>query len=295
MPLIKGMRKWVAIIVLTFSIVTASSQGLVVNELLYQPRSGEAEYVELYNNSAMTINLNDYHIVRWVADSLGKHFVLPDYNVAPHGYVVLTKDAASVMANYDVKYASRLVECNLPTYPNNGGSVVLATPDSLIVDRFDYLPSMHSPMNKDAAGVALERRSADRPTNESSNWFSASSLSGYGTPGYANSQSSEWLVAEAAFEFSSTVVSPDGDGYQDVLQIEYRMDDGDLSADAMVYNAAGLIVARLLNGAILGTHGSVQWDATGLPQGRYVVQFVVFDRGGTRQIIRRTVSVVTQH
>lgn len=287
-----------AIVVSTMGATLAMAQGapaasaLIINELLYQPRSGEAEYVELYNNSSATVNLGNYHIVRWVGDSLGKHFPLPDYDVAPHDYVVLTKDAASVMANYDVKYAGKLVECNLPTYPNGGGSVVLATADSMPVDRLDYLPSMHSPMIKDAAGVALERRSAERPTNEPSNWFSASSMSGYGTPGYANSQSTEWLVAETAFDLSSAVVSPDGDDYQDVLQIDYRMDDASLSADAAVYSASGIRVAQLLNGAVLGSHGTIEWDAAGVPQGRYVVQIVVYDRRGTRQTIRRTVSVV---
>lgn len=292
------MKRWIAIVLTLATVPLAMAQSgytppaLIINELLYQPRSGEAEYLELYNNSATAVNLANYHIVRWVGDSLGKHYTLPDYNVAPHDYVVLTKDVASVTANYDVKNISKLVECSLPTYPNSGGTVLLATADSVVVDRFDYQPSMHSPMIHDAAGVSLERRSPDRPTGESSNWFSASSLSGYGTPGYANSQSNEWLVAEADFVFSSTVVSPDGDGYQDVLQIDYRMDNGDLSADAMVYNAAGNMVARLLNGALLGTHGIMQWEPRGVPQGRYVVQIVIFDRGGTRQVMRRTVAVV---
>lgn len=180
----------------------------------------------------------------------------------------------------------------MPQYPNGGGSVVLATADSVVVDRFDYQPSMHSPMLHDAAGVSLERRSFDRPTGEASNWFSASSLAGYGTPGYENSQSSEWLVPETAFEFSSALVSPDGDGYQDVLEVEYRMERADLMADAEVYNAAGAMVARLLNSALLGSHGTLEWNAEGLPRGRYLVQIVVYDRSGMRQALRRTVSVV---
>lgn len=280
------------ILFLVATVQQAVTQGLVVNELLYQPRSGEAEYVELYNASAVSVDLSGYHIVRWVGDSLGKHYPLPDHVVAPHDYVVLTKDAASVVANYNVRYASKLVECNLPPYPNDGGSVVLTTADSMVVDRLDYLPSMHSPMLHNAVGVSLERRSADRPSDDASNWFSASSVVGYGTPGYENSQSAEWLVAETAFEFSSTIVSPDGDDYQDVLRIEYRMDDASLSADAAVYNAAGKKVTQLLNGALLGSHGAIEWDAVGVPQGRYVVQIVLFDRRGTQQTIRRTVSVV---
>ena len=266
--------------------------GLCISELLYQPRSGEAEYVELYNNSADSVNLADYHIVRWVGDSLGKHYLLPAFAVKPRGYVALTKDVLSVTSCYSMQYPPLIVQCDLPQYPNGGGSVVLVTADSVVVDRFDYLPSMHSPMLHDAAGVSLERRSFDRPTGEASNWFSASSLAGYGTPGYENSQSAEWLVPETAFEFSSALVSPDGDGYQDVLEVEYRMERADLMADAEVYNAAGAMVARLLNSALLGSHGTLEWNAEGLPRWRYLVQIVVYDRSGMRQALRRTVSVV---
>lgn len=265
--------------------------GLKISELLYQPRSGEAEYLELYNDSGNTLELSEYHIVRVVGDSLGKHYPLPSYALAPRDYVVLTKDAASVIANYDVRNIAKLLECQLPTYPNDGGSVVLVTADSLPVERFDYLPSMHSPMLHNAAGVSLERRSFERPVDEASNWFSASSVSGYGTPGYANSQSTEWLVAETVFELSSTVVSPDGDGYEDVLSVEYRMERPDLLADIEVYDAAGNKVAQLLNAALLGTHGSVEWSAEGAARGRYLLVINLYDRSGQRQKIRRTVAV----
>lgn len=273
--------------------VALGQPRLLINEMLYQPRSGVAEYVELYNASDSAVDLADYHIVRWIGDSLGKHYALPVHTVAPRDYVVLTKDVASVVASYDVRYVGKLVECNLPPYPNGGGSVVLSTADGVVADRLDYVPSMHSPMLKDAAGVALERRSSERPTGEASNWFSASSTCGYGTPGYENSQSTEWLVAETAFEFSSAVVSPDGDDYQDQLEIEYRMDDASLAARAEVYDATGRRVARLLDGELLGSHGTLVWrpDAA-LPQGRYVVLLTLYDRSGTQQVIRRSVAIV---
>ena len=75
----------------------AVAQGsLLVSEVLFQPRSGEAEYVELYNGSSNMVELSDFMMVRWVGDSLGTRYALPQHVVAPHDYVVLTKDAASV-------------------------------------------------------------------------------------------------------------------------------------------------------------------------------------------------------
>lgn len=277
----------------------AQQGSLLLSELLYQPLSGEAEYVELYNNSDSPVELSCFHIVRWVGDSLGRHYPLPQHTVAPHDYVALTRDVVSISANYNVLYATHLVECNLPTYPNSGGSVILMTADSTLVERFDYDPLMHSRLLRNKAGVSLERRSFERPTGEASNWFSAASTAGYGTPGYTNSQSTEWLVEETSFEFSSTLVSPDGDGYQDVLEIDYRMDDGNLAARIEVYNARGLMVRRLLNNALLGTAGTLQWDGLGdngqpLPEGQYIIQIVFYDTSGTSQTLRRSVALVNR-
>lgn len=285
---------------LALSVTAVLAQnGLTISELLYQPKSGEAEYVELYNNGSQPVELADYHIVRWVGDSLGKHYALPQLTVPARGYVVLTKDAASVETHYDVAQRELLVECALPTYPNDGGSVVLATVDSMVVDRLDYSPAMHSRLLRNRAGVALERRSFERQTNDPANWFSAASTAGYGTPTGPNSQSTEWLAEEVSFTLSSTLLSPDGDGYQDAVVMEYTLEEGDLMASMLIYDAAGRKVRRLLNNALLGTHGSVEWDGRDdggkqVPRGRYVLDITLYGLHGTQQTMRRTISVVNR-
>ncbi|MBQ8704644.1 MAG: lamin tail domain-containing protein [Bacteroidales bacterium] len=284
-------------LVWAFAPAHAQQGTLLLSELLFQPRSGEAEYVELYNAGNDTVQLAGFHIVRVLHDSLTTHYPLPSLLLAPHAYVALSKDIGSVSACYPLAPGALLLECQLPTYPNDGGSAVLARADSTVVDRFDYSPALHSRLLRNKAGVSLERRRFDRPTNEASNWFSASSTSGYGTPGAANSQSTEWLAEESAFELSASLVSPDGDGYQDELEIGYRLDDGDLAARIEVFDAHGQRVRRLLNNALLGTHGSLVWDGRGengsrLPHGQYVLLIILYDTSGTRQTIRRAVAVV---
>lgn len=293
-------RMLLAMIMGCAAAVAAAQQGaLLVSELLYQPLSGEAEYVELYNATDATVDLSGYHIVRVLHDSLTTHYPLPSCPLPPHSYVALSKDIGSVRSCFNTAPGALLLECQLPTYPNDGGSVVLATADSTIIDRFDYAPALHSRLLRNKAGVSLERRRFDRPTAEASNWFSASSTCGYGTPGSANSQSSEWFVAESDFDFSSTLLSPDGDGYQDELVISYRLDEGDLAARIDIHDAHGMPVRRLLNNALLGTHGSLVWDGLGsdgtrLPEGQYIIQITVYDTTGTRQTLRRAVALTVR-
>ncbi|MBQ9418172.1 MAG: lamin tail domain-containing protein [Bacteroidales bacterium] len=270
--------------------------GLLISELLYEPRSGEAEWVELYNSGASPVELSRYSIVRWTGSEMGASYALPPHTVAPYGYVVLTRDAASVVNSYAVADAGAIVECNLPPYPNTGGSVILCNASGAVVDRLDYLPSMHSQLLHDKTGVSLERRWYDHPTNEVGNWFSASSTHGYATPGSRNSQSMELLAEERSFDFSTAVLSPDGDGVDDELAISYELAaDRPLSGRAEVYDLRGRMVRRLLGGDVLGSHGAVVWngrDEQGrlLPPGQYVVVIMLYNEAGQQQIIKRSVG-----
>ena len=299
LPVISIMKRWFVWILIGCAAADAAAQqsSLLLSELLFQPRSGEAEYIELYNPGDTPLQLADYHIVRVLHDSLATHYPLPTHTVSPHTYVALSKDIASVQACYHIQPGAVLIECNLPPYPNDGGSVVVSTVDSTVVDRLDYSPSMHSRLLRNKAGVSLERRSFERPCNEAGNWFSAASTSGYGTPTQPNSQSTEYVAEEAGFAFSSELLSPDGDGYQDELTIEYALDDGDVYASIDVHDAAGHPVRKLLDNALLGTHGTLRWNGRGegdapLRQGRYMMTIKLYNSQGTRQTLRRTVAIV---
>ena len=287
----------IALFILTETCVAWSQETLLLSEVMFQPRVGEAEYVELYNAGDEDVELSDYMIIRWVGDSLGTRYPLPSHRVGAREYVVLTKDAAAVAAAFPRAERQKVVECSLPTYPNEGGAVVVATADGTIAERLDYSPAMHSRLLRNKAGVSLERRNFERPCNEAGNWFSAASTAGYGTPTLPNSQSMEYVAEEASFAFSSELLSPDGDGYQDELTIEYALDDGDVYASIDIYDAAGRPVCRLLNNALLGTHGTIVWNGLGeggsaLRQGRYALIIKLYNLQGTRQTLRRTVAII---
>jgi hypothetical protein len=73
--------------------------------------------------------------------------------------------------------------------PDDFGKLVLLNESGELMDELDYDHHWHAPLLSDESGVALERIRTDLPTNQSSNWTSASAPSGYGTPGYKNSES----------------------------------------------------------------------------------------------------------
>lgn len=249
---------------------------LKVSELLYEPISGGAEYVELYNASPQELVCDSFCLIRWVGDSLGKRYPLPKGKSIPsHSYIVLTKDTDFVLSHYHVEHPQRLYQMSsMPTYPNDGGTVIVASVSGIIQERFDYDKSMHNPLLRETKGVALERISLDADANAPGNWSSASSLSGHGTPTSPNSQHVHQSVTSIAL--SSELFSPDGDGYQDEVQVEIETEEQGLSCNISIFEPQGRLVRHLLRNGLLGNEEHIGWDGKddrmqACHQGSYII------------------------
>lgn len=298
------MRKLIILLAILIPFHHAFSQkrgDVLISEILFDPVPDGSDYVELYNASDNPIELNKLRLARMDENSIAKLFKVADSGVFnPHEYMVVTTDAAFVSTSYTVRYPANLIEVkSMPSYNNASGCVVVCTSDSLILDRFDYSENMHSRLLRDREGVALERRSFQAETQDASNWYSAASTVGYGTPTYANSQSHEFLFLDGDFAVAVPLFSPDGDGYNDLLDITYILERCDMSANVTIYDANGHLVRRLLRGSLLGCSGDLTWDGADdngrrCPRGKYVVVIEAYNESGTKQSWRRTVSLVRQ-
>lgn len=280
---------------------------LLITEVLFNPISDGADYVELYNNTDDTIALSDYYLAKMTDGIVSKLYPMGlDHKVAPHDYVVLTTDAADILSTFCVRYPSKLVEMkSMPSYPNAAGSVVLVDKDTLVVDRFDYSESMHSRLIRNAEGVSLERRSLTAATDDRSNWYSAASTTscdgrpGRGTPTSANSQSKEFLFEEDDFVVEPSIFSPDGDGYNDLMDVSYQMLEDGLSADVAIYDSQGRKVRQLLRGGLLGYQGVLTWDGLDdngriCHRGIYTIVIVAINLSGVKQISKKAVTLVVK-
>lgn len=298
-------KLYLAFVLVALSISVGSAcaqQGVKISEILFNPVADGVDYLELYNDGGSSVPLRDIRLAQWKSESISKLYLLDtSRSLAPNDYIVVTTDAAWVKRNYIVRYPEKLVEVkSMPSYNNASGTVVICDADSAIIDRFDYTENMHSRLLRDVEGVALERRAFDRPTQDSANWFSASSTSGYGTPTYANSQSREFLFEENNFVVEPELFSPDNDGYNDLLNITYNLNDEDLDGNVFVVDKNGRVVRHLMRGGLLGTNGLLVWDGLDesgqrCRQGRYVLVVEAYDTQGRAQRVKKVVSLVSGH
>ena len=95
--------------------------------------------------------------------------------------------------------------------------------------------------------------------NEKANWHSASNSSGYGTPGYENSQHSELENISESIVLSPDVFSPDEDGYNDVMHVQYQFTEPGFVANIIIYNNSFNTIDHPLDGFRFSKNNSKEY------------------------------------
>jgi hypothetical protein len=154
------------------------NQTIVVNEIMFAPFGGEPEWVELYNNSDVDINLKDWTI--WdVVTTPAKATIKNDFIITAKSFAVLTKDSS--ITNYHRLISSPLLELSLASYNNDRDGVVLKDNRGITIDSVFYTNQLGG-----TNGYSLERVSTTNSSNNQFNWASSKDIE-QSTPGRINS------------------------------------------------------------------------------------------------------------
>ena len=281
-----------------FALPSAPAPGdVVINEILFNPRPGGADFVELVNRSDKYINLKNWQLANIIADTVSntRTITTANYIVAPGQYVVLTSDAGNIKTNYPASPEGNFIGMSsLPSYPDASGSVVLLQPDKKVADRLDYTEEMHFNLLDDLNGISLERIRIAGETIAAN--FHSAATTVFATPGYKNSQTQESIAAQQSFKVEPQVFSPDGDGYQDFTTINYSTDKTGFVASITVFDAQGREIRKLVQNALLARNGFFQWDglkADGSKAaiGYYLFYIELFNLDGQKQEFKEKVVV----
>ncbi|ASB49333.1 lamin tail domain-containing protein [Alkalitalea saponilacus] len=248
--------------------VGATEQDIVINELLYDPPTGGEDFVELYNRSDKIIDISSLYLARDNADGIPDRLirlVSQRRPFFPDEYLVFTSDKQWLVNYYQVKNPLNIREVsNLPNYVNDGGIVFLTNVQGESIDRFDYHPRLHFALLSSTKGVSLERINTELPTNDASNWHSASANEDYATPGRKNSQAVTQMgnAPKSRITLEPEIFIPNQNGMDDYLLIHYAFAEPGYTCNVTIYNRAGQPVRHLINNQLAGTNGFYKWDGT---------------------------------
>lgn len=280
-------------------------QDIVVNEIMFNPATGNGRYVEFYNRSNKIFNWPDFFMANFsggasIAQVAAKRLFLPGQ------YDVFTAFPNNIRNTFANIHPEHVLDNALPSLADNEGNITLywsKNGETVVVDSFDYNADFHNALlsTGDRDGVALERINPGAPTNLPSNWTSASpAVTGApGTPTLPNSQRqlSPSAADDDIIRLPVARLSPDDDGYEDFLDIQYTLPKPGFSGVVTIFDSDGIPVKRLVRQALAGTEGSLRWDGdlddgSRAKPGIYVLFVELFHPAGDTRRVKKAFAVV---
>ena len=273
---------------------------IVINEVLFNPVKDGFDYVEGYNRSSVTIDLQEISIANRNATGdissvklLSKEPLL----LAPGAYFIITSNEKWLRQHYVLP--ADVIICSisaLPSFPDDKGTVVLLHEQENIIDELNYSEKWHFELIAVTDGVALERINYDAPTQDKNNWTSASSSSGFGTPGFQNSHFRSELRVEGEVIIYPKLISPDNDGNNDFATIQFKLPQPGYLANAIIYDMSGRRIRYLLKNELLGINSKFIWrgedDKLNMsPSGIYILVAEIFNLQGKTNKFKHSIII----
>jgi len=157
------------------------ASDVLISEIMANPVPSkglpESEYLELYNRTQYSINLNG-----WTIQTGNKEQQLPDSVIASHQYLILTAASAATA----IKKYGKIIALNTLSLPNDGCLLVLKDRSRQVIHALDFKPEWHDDLSKKAGGWSLEMIDPLNPCGAAANYRSSVDARG-GTPGTVNS------------------------------------------------------------------------------------------------------------
>jgi hypothetical protein len=268
-------------------------QDVIINEILFNPATDGYSFVELYNRSNKSIELNDLQMsMRNNNGQLSNPVLLTDEPLLllPDNYVVISRNIDDVMLKFNaLKRAPFLQMRTMPALTRTSGRIVILDRSLNVIDEVHYNANQHTDFLNVSAGVSLERLNPNRSSLEAGNWNTASQMAGFGTPGKRNSQYIELTnnsINEVTLE--PEIFSPENG---QTLNIKYHFDTPSLIGEVIIFDSTGRDVRKLISGQILYIEDTITWngdDDNGrrLAAGIYIVFFRAYNSSGVQKLYK---------
>ena len=282
----------------------ADSLDIVINEILFNPPTNGADYVEIYNRSKKIIDLGQTYLAnRNSSSEISSIIKLSNepYLLFPEEFMVITEDPAIIKSLYITQNPDAFVTvASMPSYNDDAGDVIILNAQGRITDELKYSEKWHFSLINNREGVALERIDYNAPTQLQDNWHSAATSVNYGTPTYKNSQYKINDEVKGEVKVSPEIVSPDNDGQDDFAAIDYSFPAAGYIANITIFDATGRPVKMLQRNALCGVKGNFRWNGLGdksqqLATGIYIVLTEIFNLQGKKKVFKNTIVVARRN
>ncbi len=281
----------------------ADSLDIVINEILYNPKPEGVDYVELYNRSQKNIDLSHVYIANRNSSNIIssiQQISAESILLFPKDFMIVTTDPVAVKKQYITTNPDAFIAVSsMPSFSDDAGEVIILNGQGNIIDEVDYSDKWQFPLISNTEGVSLERIDYDGASVQS-NFHSAATSAGYGTPGYKNSQYRLTENVQGTISVTPDIFSPDNDGTDDFATINYSFPSPGYVTNITIFDASGREVRYLEKNALGGINGYYRWDGLDdksrkLPQGIYIIYTEIFNTSGKKKQFKNTIVLARRY
>lgn len=286
-----------------FGLPEAPVEGdILFNELLFNPIPGDPDYIELYNCSEKIIDASRLNLVYVNVETADTSVLVPvsleRRCIMPGTYYAMTTDRKKIIDRYASAVPENLFGISsLPSMPDDKGMLIIFNSELDVIDKVSYSEKMHYALLSGFEGIALEKTGRFNLSGESASWHSATEISGWGTPGGPNSVFVEQFGQTDRVCLSSTKITPDKDGYEDLLSISLSLTGNGNAVSVSVFDETGSFVRKIASNMLAGAETTFIWDGTaddGSPvnSGIYIILVNLFDEKGKTERWKKVCTVL---
>ena len=275
---------------------------VTITEIMFDPFETQADYVEIYNGSADTVDLDGWYVldgeasdVEGADDTRARAVIDAALLLRPNAYAVVLMDtmhASMIHASDKVRsyICRRGINANA-----NADALVLCTSSGFLVDSVAYTNDMHAEALAATKGIALEKRDPKLSGLAPSSWTSSGNLKG-GTPARENSVQID-IPITTSIDAAPNPFSSQSSDHRHPCVIAFKHPFVHGIVGLRILTSDGHHVRWLLNASFAGSDGVVVWDGTDdigrrVPRGAFVAALEVADASSTAMHRDATVVVV---
>jgi len=234
-----------------------SYSNLAINEIMYEPNTGNSEYIELINTTKDSIQIGGMKIITG-SDTKVK-LSNSSLKLAPGEYFILAADS-SIFNNYHwLKTETNIRITGTLKLLNDGTTIVLKDYWGITIDSVSYSPGWHNKNIISTKNLSLERLNPYFDSNDKANWSTSVSIYG-GTPGKQNSVFTQNQFHQSNVSISPNPFSPDNDGFEDFTVINFNLSRALSQVRIKVFDSQGRLVRTLVNYKPSASHNSIIFD-----------------------------------
>lgn len=283
------MNMYLDTILLLHARNSIATSDLLISEILFNPKPGGDDFIEMYNMSENVINIEDLFIANskdTISLSSAIDLSNPYKYVFPGEYRVLSTNTVNIESWYNVAKPEHLIFCeSLPSMPDENGEISLLSADKILIDKLVYSDKMHFSWLSETEGRSLERKELRVLPEGSQNWASASDNIGLASPTGTNSQfsKSDDLHLQEAW-LSNNVLNPQGNPDENVLELNFNMKGETVFMNAKLFSLSGSFISEVMQGLSLKNSGKLTWDLAIdnklVPAGAYILSIECHTESG---------------